>query len=260
MSFISFAQNFEDMVLWRTLEHVQYGFYIDIEDRHPVVNSVSKAFHEDGWRGIHIEPVPARAELLRKGRSDETVLQVVLADAEGMLELDVIQDKGLSATVEVYARHHQDERCAEPQRVHLAYAAKAHYELAETFSAPSDAFDDVELNGLASSELCCEPVALHQVSKKMVAAQAEKLTTELLNATKEHITQLQPHAQALQSDSDAANSKINELNPSPYKRTIADRLDQAQQSIYVRKFWRITWSLRRLMRTTRIMEWEYSHA
>jgi hypothetical protein len=57
---------------------------------------------------------------------------------------------------------------------------------------------------------------------------------------------------------DATNSKINELNlPACYGRAISVRLDQ---STYIKKFWRITWSLSRLMRTTRIMEWGYLHA
>ena len=30
MSFISYAQNFEDVMLWRALKHISEGFYIDI--------------------------------------------------------------------------------------------------------------------------------------------------------------------------------------------------------------------------------------
>ena len=30
MSFISYAQNFEDVMLWRALKHVENGFYIDV--------------------------------------------------------------------------------------------------------------------------------------------------------------------------------------------------------------------------------------
>ena len=84
-----------------------------------MVDSVSKAFYEHGWRGIHIEPVPAYAELLRKDRPDETVLQVALADVEGMLELNVIPDTGLSTAVEAYAQRHQVERGYEPQRIQV---------------------------------------------------------------------------------------------------------------------------------------------
>lgn len=119
MSFISHAQNFEDVMLWRALKHVQNGFYIDVGAQHPVVDSVSKAFYEHGWRGIHVEPVPFYAELLRKDRPDETVLQAALADAEGMLELNVISDTGLSTGVDAYAHRHQLERGYESQRIQV---------------------------------------------------------------------------------------------------------------------------------------------
>ena len=110
MTFVSYAQNFEDVMLWRALKHVQNGVYVDVGAQHPVIDSVSKAFYEHGWRGIHIEPVPAYAELLRKDRPDETVLQVALADAEGILELNVIPDSGLSTAIDTYAQRHQVER------------------------------------------------------------------------------------------------------------------------------------------------------
>jgi len=75
MTFISYAQNFEDVMLWRALKHIEHGCYVDVGAQHPVIDSVSKAFYERGWRGIHIEPVAHYAELLRLDRPDEKVLQ-----------------------------------------------------------------------------------------------------------------------------------------------------------------------------------------
>ncbi|UVH56616.1 FkbM family methyltransferase [Variovorax paradoxus] len=107
--FTSYAQNFEDVMLWRALKHVPAGVYVDIGAQHPVVDSVSKAFYEQGWRGVHVEPVPRYAELLRQDRPDEVVLQVALSDAAGILELHVIEDTGLSTGVKAYADIHQAE-------------------------------------------------------------------------------------------------------------------------------------------------------
>ncbi|MGJ7583476.1 FkbM family methyltransferase, partial [Variovorax sp. RHLX14] len=107
--FTSYAQNFEDVMLWRALKHVPAGVYVDIGAQHPVVDSVSKAFYEQGWRGVHVEPVPYYAELLRRDRPDEVVLQVALSDAAGILELHVIEDTGLSTGVKAYADIHQAE-------------------------------------------------------------------------------------------------------------------------------------------------------
>jgi hypothetical protein len=30
MPFISYAQNYEDVILWRALRHVEKGFYVDV--------------------------------------------------------------------------------------------------------------------------------------------------------------------------------------------------------------------------------------
>ena len=40
--FTSYAQNFEDVMLWRALKHVQKGTYVDVGAQHPVIDSVSK--------------------------------------------------------------------------------------------------------------------------------------------------------------------------------------------------------------------------
>lgn len=119
MSFVSYSQNFEDVMLWRALRHVQDGLYIDVGAQHPVVDSVSKAFHQLGWKGIHVEPVPAYAEMLRADRPDDTVLQLALGETEGTLELNVIADTGLSTAVSQYAQTHQDERGFQHQRVQV---------------------------------------------------------------------------------------------------------------------------------------------
>jgi FkbM family methyltransferase len=109
MTFISYAQNFEDVMLWRALGHVQAGRYIDVGAQDPVVDSVSKAFYEHGWRGIHVEPVPRYADMLRRDRPDETVLQLALSDQAGILELNVFEDTGLSTGVKEFADSHRTQ-------------------------------------------------------------------------------------------------------------------------------------------------------
>jgi FkbM family methyltransferase len=102
--FISYAQNFEDVMLWRALKHVKNGFYVDVGANDPVVDSVSKAFYDRGWRGIHFEPLVESAKLLRKNRPDETVFQVALGETEGVLELAILG--GLSTANEGYAQEY----------------------------------------------------------------------------------------------------------------------------------------------------------
>lgn len=109
MTFISHAQNFEDVILWRVLGHVQNGHYIDVGAQDPVADSVSLSFYEMGWRGVHIEPSLQYANELRLARPDETVLQVALGRQAGVLEFFEISDSGLSTTNSLIAEQHRSQ-------------------------------------------------------------------------------------------------------------------------------------------------------
>ena len=107
MSFNSYAQNFEDVMLWRALGHVTDGFYIDVGAQHPVDDSVSKAFYDHGWRGIHVEATTAYAAALRADRPDEMVFQSALSDKGGTMTFYEIPDTGLSTGDAGIADHHR---------------------------------------------------------------------------------------------------------------------------------------------------------
>jgi FkbM family methyltransferase len=94
--FISYAQNFEDVLLHRALKHVEGGFYIDIGAQDATTDSVSRGFYELGWRGVHVEPVPAYAEKLRQERPGDTVLEVAISRTRGRLSFFNIPDTGIS--------------------------------------------------------------------------------------------------------------------------------------------------------------------
>jgi FkbM family methyltransferase len=94
---ISYAQNFEDIILWRALKHVPQGVYMDIGAQDPVLDSVSLAFYKQGWRGVHVEPNPHYAKLLREKRPDEVVIEAVVAEGDaGPVKFYVIENTGLS--------------------------------------------------------------------------------------------------------------------------------------------------------------------
>jgi FkbM family methyltransferase len=63
MGIISYAQNFEDVLLNRVFGGVNYGFYVDIGAYHPVDDNVTKAFYDRGWSGLNIEPGEVFPEL-----------------------------------------------------------------------------------------------------------------------------------------------------------------------------------------------------
>lgn len=109
MTFISYAQNFEDVILWRALKHVENGFYIDIGAQDPVVDSVSLAFYERGWRGVHVEPTPRYAGKLRAERLDETVVEAAISLSEQPIRLFEFADTGLSTSIEDIAQGHAEK-------------------------------------------------------------------------------------------------------------------------------------------------------
>ena len=96
MPFISYAQNFEDVMLWRALGQVEDGFYIDIGAHHPDLDSVTRAFSDRGWRGINVEPLQAESALLRAARPRDITLQVAIGASAGRMPFYAVDGTGLS--------------------------------------------------------------------------------------------------------------------------------------------------------------------
>ena len=101
-------------MLHRALESVENGVYIDIGAQHPEIDSVSRAFFERGWFGVHVEPVPEYAEMLREARPGDAVIQAAVSSEAGEISLAVFPDTGLSTVVESVAKGHagQNEQVA----------------------------------------------------------------------------------------------------------------------------------------------------
>ena len=107
MTFISYAQNFEDVMLWRALRHVECGFYIDVGAWSPDVDSVTRAFYERGWRGINIEPNPKFHALLMEKRPRDLNLKIAISDSPGTLWMNFLSNPGLSTLDDRIARQHE---------------------------------------------------------------------------------------------------------------------------------------------------------
>ncbi len=104
----SYAQNFEDVMLWRALKGVQHGFYIDVGAQDPHVDSVSKLFYEQGWRGVHVEPSVHYADALRQARPDEAVIQAAVAASHEVLHFYEFPGTGISTAVDSIAARHRE--------------------------------------------------------------------------------------------------------------------------------------------------------
>ena len=104
MPFISYAQNLEDVMLWRALGDYSPGFYIDIGAHDPIIDSVTKAFYEAGWLGINIEPLQNCFEKISIDRPRDINLNIAVDSSNGKKEFYAIGDEiGLSTLVADYA-------------------------------------------------------------------------------------------------------------------------------------------------------------
>jgi FkbM family methyltransferase len=84
MPFISYAQNYEDVILWRALRDVEQGFYVDVGAADPKEYSVTHAFYERGWSGINIEPLDEYFDKLVQARPDDKNLKVAVGREAGV--------------------------------------------------------------------------------------------------------------------------------------------------------------------------------
>ncbi|MGN4958214.1 FkbM family methyltransferase [Aeromonas sp. 23P] len=106
MSFISYAQNFEDVMLWRALKHIENGFYIDVGANDPVVDSVTKYFYDNGWSGINIEPLKIHFEDLVAQRVRDININAAASDSDGFLKVWQSEVRGwATANTDVVVKH-----------------------------------------------------------------------------------------------------------------------------------------------------------
>ena len=107
MTFISYAQNFEDVMLWRALRHVENGFYIDLGAGHPDDFSVTRAFYDRGWRGINVEPT-SRIMRLAGARPRDVNIHAAVGHRADKLTLFVVEDnKDISTLDPMIAEEHR---------------------------------------------------------------------------------------------------------------------------------------------------------
>jgi FkbM family methyltransferase len=106
--FVSYAQNAEDVVLWRALRGVTPGRYVEVGANDPSEFSISRAFYDRGWTGIAIEPVAEFATAFRSQRPDDVVVRAAVTDTDvDTVTLHVIEGTGLSTLDDDIAEGHR---------------------------------------------------------------------------------------------------------------------------------------------------------
>lgn len=106
MTLISYAQNFEDVMLWRALKHIERGFYIDVGANDPVVDSVTKAFYERGWSGINIEPMVIHHADLQRERVRDINLCCAAGAENGEMDIWECEIRGWGTVEQAVIEQH----------------------------------------------------------------------------------------------------------------------------------------------------------
>jgi FkbM family methyltransferase len=107
MPFISYAQNYEDVILWRALRDLERGFYVDVGAADPEELSVTRAFYERGWSGINLEPLDEYFVKLALARPRDTNLKVAAGRETGQRTLHAVDGTGLSTMDPKIAAQHR---------------------------------------------------------------------------------------------------------------------------------------------------------
>src|SRR5882757_5109014 len=81
---ISYAQNFEDVMIARLFGDMHRGFYVDIGAAHPDFLSVTRHFYDRGWCGVNIEPTFCLYPLLCEARPRDINLQCAIGNGPGL--------------------------------------------------------------------------------------------------------------------------------------------------------------------------------
>ena len=116
--FITFSQNYEDVILFRALKHIKNGFYIDVGANDPVVDSVTKAFYDRGWSGVNIEPIKSHFDDLSIARNRDINLFCAAGDLHGHIDIWESNVRGwATASLDVIAMHEANGHVGAWQKV-----------------------------------------------------------------------------------------------------------------------------------------------
>jgi len=105
---ISYAQNFEDVMLLRALKQVEKGFYIDVGANDPSIDSVTKAFYQRDWNGINIEPLSVHFLDLQQERPRDINLHTAVGAFIGEIEIWACDVRGWATADKAIIEKHSD--------------------------------------------------------------------------------------------------------------------------------------------------------
>ncbi len=93
----------EPELVWEYIKDLTPGCFVEVGANDPFSLSQTWQLEQKGWKGVLVEPLPDRAEALRKNRPNSMVFQVACGSAENVGERDFyIGDADQLSTLEKY--------------------------------------------------------------------------------------------------------------------------------------------------------------
>jgi FkbM family methyltransferase len=92
----AFAQDGEDLLLWRLFKRQDLGFYVDVGAHHPKRFSTTYLFYRRGWRGINIDAMPGSMRQFHKIRPRDVNLEIAIARTAGTLTYHMFNHSALN--------------------------------------------------------------------------------------------------------------------------------------------------------------------
>ncbi len=113
---ISYASNFEDVLLERAFRERHSGFYVDVGAGDPTLGSVTRHFYDRGWSGVNVEPGLLFASLARErprdvnlnvtiGASGALALASILSEYARGREIDFLRIEAGGSECHIVASH-----------------------------------------------------------------------------------------------------------------------------------------------------------
>lgn len=94
---ISYAQNFEDVLLNRFFRGKEKGTYVDIGAYDPEELSVTKHFYDQGWSGINVEPSISAIQKFLTDRPRDKNIRALISVVEGTIPFFDVPGTGCSS-------------------------------------------------------------------------------------------------------------------------------------------------------------------
>lgn len=101
--FISFSQNYEDVILRRIFNSKNKGTFVDVGSFHPFYNSNTYYFYNKGWRGLNIDMDEENINKFVSLRSEDLNLNIPISDKNEIIETYLIQNSSRSSIIKEIA-------------------------------------------------------------------------------------------------------------------------------------------------------------